>query len=137
MGKDKEENLKIAWFGDTNSHGYRKIKGIADIYMEVKEGTASEAFQKYFGRNPDNMSCECCCEDFIYDEYDTLKEASSFHRERKDYMPLSNYMKLPEVLFVPYTLYQEKVGETPKKSKKSRSKSTVDIVDIVDMEPTI
>ena len=131
MKEKEEEKLKIAWFGDCNSMGYRKIENYEIILMEVKEGTAAEAFKKYFDRDPDGMSgwdedMGGTEEDFIYDEYDDIGEACSFERQRKG-LPLKKYLELPEVLFVPYTLYQEKIGETPKKSKKSKAKATANI----------
>jgi hypothetical protein len=63
-----------------SSGGETKIPPYHYIYIEAPEGKAIKIFEKKFGRDPFNVTCSCCGEDYAVEEYPTLKQATGFHR---------------------------------------------------------
>lgn len=51
-----------------------------------------------FGRDPHNVTCDCCGGDYVIDEYKNLEDASSFHR--KDQETVDQYLQRDDVLFI-------------------------------------
>lgn len=55
-------------FFDMSSGGREKLEWQV-IYIELPEKEAIKYFKKKFGRDPNNITCPCCGEDFsIYEE---------------------------------------------------------------------
>mgnify|MGYP000151949543 FL=1 len=68
-------------FWDMYSGGRTKIGDFERIYIEAPEERAIEVFRERFGRDPNNVTCECCGEDYITTGSPTLEEATSFDRK--------------------------------------------------------
>lgn len=67
-------------FMDMHTGGRQKLDW-AFIYIEAKEDDAAKVFQHRFGRNPNNITCSCCGEDFsFYEHNEDLQQASGFDR---------------------------------------------------------
>lgn len=67
-------------FWDMHSGGGCKEHPFEKIYIEAPEEEAKRIFFGKFGHNPERVSCTCCGEDYSFYEYDSLEEASAFHR---------------------------------------------------------
>lgn len=67
-------------FWDMHSGGGTKEGNYDKIYIEAKEDEAMKIFYNRFEHNPNRVSCTCCGEDYSIDEYETLEEASGYHR---------------------------------------------------------
>lgn len=70
-------------FFDMHSGGGQKLD-YNKIYIEGDEATARVEFKRRFGRNPDNVTCSCCGEDYDVCEYPTLEEARRFEYKSDD-----------------------------------------------------
>jgi hypothetical protein len=70
-------------FFDMDSGGGQKEQW-KNIYIEAPEKEAVSVFHTRFGHDPNNVTCNCCGEDYSIAEYDTLEEATSF--DRNDYI---------------------------------------------------
>ncbi len=66
-------------FMDMYSGGDRKEKWPL-IFIEAPQEEAEIIFQNRFGHNPHRVSCTCCGEDYMVDEYDSLENATAFYR---------------------------------------------------------
>jgi hypothetical protein len=60
-------------FYDLHSGGYRKTK-YAVIYIELNENEAITYFERFFGIDPLNTTCQCCGDDFDIYETDETPE---------------------------------------------------------------
>lgn len=68
-------------FMDIHSGGRQKLDWDY-IYIEAKEDDAAKVFMHRFGRNPNNITCSCCGEDYnFYEQGDDLAQASGFDRK--------------------------------------------------------
>ena len=65
---------------DMHSGGYLKTP-YTHIYIDEPLGEAIETFRNLFKRDPDNITCKCCGEDFVYEEYSSLEEATAYDRK--------------------------------------------------------
>ena len=54
-------------------------------YVEAAEPLARQVFTQITGRDPDNVTCHCCGQDYSVTEYETLEEATEFHRRNSPY----------------------------------------------------
>jgi hypothetical protein len=70
---------QVTRFMDMHSGGSLKTS-YTHIYIDEPIGEAVRTFKELFKRNPDNITCECCGEDFVYDEYSSLEEATAYDR---------------------------------------------------------
>ena len=61
----------MAWtkFSDMYSGGSCKTK-YNDIYIELPEYETKQYFENEFGRDPYNVTCNCCGNDFVVYEVD-------------------------------------------------------------------
>jgi hypothetical protein len=77
----KLKNMKgpITRFMDMHSGGHLKTP-YTHIYIDEPIGEALRTFKELFKRNPDNITCKCCGEDFIYEEYSSIEEATAYDR---------------------------------------------------------
>lgn len=65
---------------DMHSGGYLKTP-YTHIYIDEPLGEAVQTFKNLFKRDPDNITCTCCGEDFVYEEYSSIEEATAYDRE--------------------------------------------------------
>jgi hypothetical protein len=78
----KSKTGKITRFMDMHSGGKLKTP-FTHIYVDAPLEKALEIFKDTFKRDPDNVTCKCCGEDFVYEEHSSLEEASAYDRECK------------------------------------------------------
>jgi hypothetical protein len=71
---------KVTRFMDMHSGGKLKTP-FTHIYVDAPLKKALEIFKDTFKRNPDNVTCKCCGEDFVYEQYDSLEEATAYDRK--------------------------------------------------------
>ena len=92
-------------FMDMHSGGRQKLDW-AYIYVEADNDNAAKVFMHRFGRNPNNISCSCCGEDYsFWTEYETLEEATTYDRDDGDKL----------VIYAQDINPGELVGETPRR----------------------
>lgn len=70
-------------FWDMSSGGGRKEPPYHYIYIELPEKEAVNVFYHRFHHNPRDTACSCCGENYSITEYETLDEATEFHRPKK------------------------------------------------------
>jgi hypothetical protein len=78
----KTKNKVITRFMDMHSGGHLKTP-YTHIYIDEPLGEAVRTFKELFKRDPDNVTCTCCGEDFVYEEYSSLEEATAYDRKAK------------------------------------------------------
>jgi len=66
-------------FTDMHSGGDQKLEW-GHIFIEGTEAEARVIFQELFERDPDNVTRECCGEDYSVSEADTLELATAYER---------------------------------------------------------
>jgi len=64
---------------DMHSGGGQKLEWSC-IYIEAPEAEARVIFQNAFGRDPDNVTCNCCGQDYSVTESFSLAQATGFER---------------------------------------------------------
>jgi hypothetical protein len=77
-----EQSLAVInWteFLDMHSGGDQKLEW-AHVFIEAPEAEAVAIFKRRFLRDPNNVSCDCCGEDFAIYEGESLKEMSRYSR---------------------------------------------------------
>lgn len=72
----------ITRFMDMCSGGI-KVKPYHYILIEMPYDDTVRYFEKRFDRDPHNVTCDCCGEDYSVDEYDTIEAATEY--DRRDY----------------------------------------------------
>jgi len=70
----------VTRFMDMHSGGHLKTP-YTHIYIDEPLGEAVKTFRDLFKRDPDNVTCKCCGEDFVYEEYSSLEEATAYDRK--------------------------------------------------------
>ncbi len=72
----------MSWthFYDMHSGGGTKEGNYEHILIEAPEDEAKVIFYNRFGHSPDRISCTCCGEDYSVSEYETIEEATAYHR---------------------------------------------------------
>lgn len=80
-------------FWDMHSGGGQKLEW-DKIYIEAPEEEAKSIFFARFGNNPERVSCTCCGDDYSITEYETLEEASAFHRGLRYVTPAEDWRSL-------------------------------------------
>lgn len=101
-------------FWDMHSGGGQK-EDFAKLYIEAPEEEAMRIFEDTYGHHPYNVTCDCCGEDYSVSEYETLEQATAYHRncrwegdgyieEPNEYsdrvIPLEEYLKQPDVAVI-------------------------------------
>src|SRR5438093_12532542 len=73
--------ITMTWtrFMDMHSGGGLKLTW-AYIYIEAPEKEARSVFYSRFGRTADNVTCDCCGEDYSVDESETVEQVTAFER---------------------------------------------------------
>lgn len=101
---------KWTQFWDMSSGGGRKLTWKM-IYIEAPEALACHIFSELFGRDPHNVTCDCCGGDYAIYEFDSLEEAVKYHLRGKE--TLEQYVQLRDVKVVyakdceAFTLHKE------------------------------
>jgi hypothetical protein len=68
-------------FMDMHSGGNLKLPPYQYIYIETdSEAAAIAKFTSKFGRDPYNVTCDCCGEDYSISSSDTLEQATGYDR---------------------------------------------------------
>ncbi len=75
----KPKTGKVTRFMDMHSGGKLKTP-FTHIYVDAPLDKALGVFKETFKRDPNNITCKCCGEDFVYEEYESLEEASAYDR---------------------------------------------------------
>lgn len=75
----KSKTGKITRFMDMHSGGKLKTP-FTHIYVDAPLDEALAIFKDTFQRDPNNVTCKCCGEDFVYEESDSLEEATAYDR---------------------------------------------------------
>ena len=72
----------VTRFMDMHSGGSLKTP-YTHIYIDEPLGEAVRTFKEIFKQDPDAVACTCCGSNFVYEEYDSLEEATAYDRECK------------------------------------------------------
>ncbi len=67
-------------FMDMHSGGKAKIPPYEYILIQGSEQDATDIFRKRFDRDPDNVTCACCGEDFSVSSSDCLQDLTEYER---------------------------------------------------------
>lgn len=67
-------------FMDMHSGGRAKVCPYEFIYIEAAEKEAIAIFKDRFDRDPHNVTCECCGEDYRIDSNESLASLTAFRR---------------------------------------------------------
>jgi len=70
---------KVTRFMDMHSGGKLKTS-FTHIYIDAPLDEALAIFKDTFQRDPNNVTCKCCGEDFVYEEHESLEGASAYDR---------------------------------------------------------
>ena len=73
----KSNTGKVTRFMDMHSGGKLKTP-FTHIYVDAQLDKALNIFKDTFERDPNNVTCKCCGEDFVYEEYNSLEEATAY-----------------------------------------------------------
>jgi hypothetical protein len=76
----KNKTGKVTRFMDMHSGGKLKTP-FTHIYVDAPLDKALDIFKDTFKRDPNNVTCKCCGEDFVYDEYPSLEKATAYDRK--------------------------------------------------------
>lgn len=76
-------------FWDMHSGGSEKLDW-SHIFIEAPQEQARKMFMEAFGRDPENVTCNCCGDDYSVTE-GTLQDMTGFHRHLRYTSPLSAY----------------------------------------------
>lgn len=115
-----EAKIGITSFMDMHSGGDAKIirDGVDQdyIYIEAPEKLAVTIFRELYDREPDNVTCRCCGEDYSVSYSDNLIQATGFARgcdwdgeaytekpRYGSYSTLEEYLKKPNITFIPWS----------------------------------
>jgi hypothetical protein len=71
---------QVTRFMDMHSGGKLKTS-FTHIYVDAPLEEALGIFKDTFKRDPNNVTCKCCGEDFVYEEYPSLEEATAYDRK--------------------------------------------------------
>jgi hypothetical protein len=78
--KAKNKTGKVTRFMDMHSGGRLKTP-FTHIYVDAPLKKSLDIFKETFKRDPDNVTCKCCGEDFVYEEHPSLEEATAYDRD--------------------------------------------------------
>ena len=71
---------QVTRFMDMHSGGKLKTS-FTHIYIDAPLEEALGIFKDTFKRDPNNVTCKCCGEDFVYEEYPSLEDATAYDRK--------------------------------------------------------
>lgn len=70
---------KYTLFWDMHSGGDRKLSHALILLETDKDVDACEAFENHFGRDPYNVTCDCCGDDYSISEDESAEQALAYH----------------------------------------------------------
>lgn len=85
-------------FWDMHSGGGLKLPPWHYIYIEAPEDEATVIFCNRFGRHPENVTCQCCGEDYSVKSEETLEQLTGFHRNLRAIKRIGRALKNDPVL---------------------------------------
>ena len=65
--------------------------------LKHQKNKQKKVFCNRFGHNPDRVTCTCCGPDYSIQDYVTLEEATSYHRQNKS---VEEFSKEPDILII-------------------------------------
>jgi len=71
--------MTVTQFKDMHSGGKAKTS-YENIYIEASESDAIDFFKSWFSRDPSQITCSCCGQDFSVRSYDSLEQATGYER---------------------------------------------------------
>ncbi len=86
-------------FMDMHSGGGRKLQW-ENVFINAPKAEAIAIFEKRFDRDPYNITCDCCGEDYAVDEYPTLEAAANYWIQSARCKNLEEFLKLDHVLVI-------------------------------------
>ncbi len=109
----------MAWtqFHDMHSGGGNKTAW-SHVFVEAAEDEARRIFEERTGRDPDNVTCDCCGADYSVTEAPTLEQATAYERNclfvpevngwaeepdprwSRKYIPLADFIARPDILII-------------------------------------
>lgn len=100
--KKNESSGVWTHFMDMHSGGDCKLDPYEHIYIEAYEEQAVMIFEAEFKRDPNNVTCDCCGEDYSISEYSSVERATEYQRKPygKPEIQLEKYMEQDDVLFL-------------------------------------
>lgn len=75
----KAKSKNVTRFMDMHSGGFLKTP-YTHIYIDEPLGEAIKTFKDLFKEDPDAVACTCCGNNFVYEEYESLEEATAYDR---------------------------------------------------------
>ena len=118
QGKDYEEIKRCYQFMDMHSGGGTKVPPYENIYIDAyTELEAVEIFRNKLGRDPHDVTCECCGSDYSISEARDIFQATGHSRQcaydvntrdyidkpgtyYKEFISIENYLKRKDVLYI-------------------------------------
>ena len=103
----------MAWtlFWDMHSGGGQKDK-FTQCFIQAPREEAVSIFIAKFGHDPRNVTCPTCGEDYSINEFDSLEEATAYHRDCNYAKRRETNKKTGRVRY--YSLYLEDGESAPK-----------------------
>lgn len=96
--------MTVTHIWDMHGGGYTKTP-YDHIFIEASEVEAAEELYRRFGVDVDDVTCQCCGGDFSISEYDSIDEATRYHRttygEPEPSVSVEDYIGRTEILYVP------------------------------------
>lgn len=122
-----ETKIGITSFMDMHSGGDAKITrdGVDQdyIYIEAPQKLGVAIFKELYDRDPDNVTCRCCGEDYSVSYNDNLTQATGYARgcewsdegyiekaRYSDYKTIDEYLKSPQITFIPWSEAKKALG---------------------------
>ena len=93
--------IKKKWtrFWDMSSGGGIAEPPYEEIYIEAPIEEATLIFWNRFGHDPYNVTCPCCGQDYDVQDYDTIEQATNYHRARRN-QTINEYVENKDVLII-------------------------------------
>lgn len=88
-------------FHDMHSGGRSKFPPYDHIYIEGSESEALRIFRNEIGRDPSNITCNCCGSDYSITEGNTLADITHYYRNLpSNEMTVEEYIAKIDVLVI-------------------------------------
>jgi hypothetical protein len=125
-----EQKMGITRFMDMHSGGDAKIErdGYDQNFIYIESPTEKlgiAIFEKLYDRDPDNITCECCGQDYSVGFEEDIIRATAYERgcdwdesgknyiekaRYSDYQSLEEYLKNPHITFIPWDKAKKALG---------------------------
>lgn len=102
--------MPFTHFWDMHSGGGQKLSH-PHIFIEAPYAEAKSVFFAKFGRDPSQVTCTCCGEDYSIHEYDSLAEATAYQRgchydnKKEQWLEEPDRSKYAYRKYIPLTMY--------------------------------